>query len=136
MQSRKSSDAEYLKKQNKAYEVILENIEKYIEKNKKNYSAGKMAYILAERENWRAKLEGELKFEEIDNYLKEYLLKEKKNEIANKILIKKLNETLKSKNVIKISGLNLFDKLYWRNGVINFNLIRNRIKKKFKNLLK
>ena len=136
MQSRKSNDAEYLKKQNKAYEVILENIEKYIEKNKKNYSAGKMVYILAERENWRAKLEGELKFEEIDNYLKEYLLKEKKNEIANKILIKKLNETLKSKNVIKISGLNLFDKLYWRNGVINFNLIRNRIKKKFKNLLK
>ena len=136
MKSSKSNNAEYLKKQNIAYEVILENIEKYIEKNKKNYSAGKMVYILAERENWRAKLEGELKFEEIDNYLKEYLLKEKKNEIANKILIKKLNETLKSKNVIKISGLNLFDKLYWRNGVINFNLIRNRIKKKFKNLSK
>ena len=127
MGSRKNNNQDYIQRQKLAYKINFENISGMIKKNKENYSAGKMVYILAERENWRAKLEGELKFEEIDNYLKEYLLKEKKNEIANKILIKKLNETLKSKNVIKISGLNLFDKLYWRNGVINFNLIRNRI---------
>lgn len=134
MSSRKDNNKEYLEKQYKAYRVIFESIEEYINQNKENYSAGKMVYILAERESWRAKLEEKLEFREIDIYLKKYLLKEKKNEIANKILIKKLNETLKSKNVIKISGLNLFDKLYWRNGIINFNLIRNRIKKKLKNI--
>lgn len=68
--------------------------------------------------------------------MREYFKKENTNELATKILLKKVNETLKSKNVIKISNLNLFDGFYWKNGIVNLNLVRNRIKKKIKNIFK
>ncbi|MCI7189011.1 MAG: glycosyltransferase [Fusobacterium mortiferum] len=134
MQNRKNNDVEYIKRQEKAYNTILEDMTKFIENNKKDYSAGKLVYILSERENWRAKLERNLNFEEIDKYLREYFKKENNDKLATKILLKKVNETLKSKNVIKISGLNLFDGFYWKNGIVNLNLVRNRIKKKIKNI--
>lgn len=133
MGNRNNNDLNYIQRQVSAYKTNFENINKLIEKNKNNYSAGKLVYILSERENWRAKLEGNLNFEEIDKYLREYFKKENTNELATKILLKKVNETLKSKNVIKISGLNLFDSFYWKNGIVNLNLVRNRIKKKIKN---
>lgn len=66
--------------------------------------------------------------------MREYFKKENNDKLATKILLKKVNETLKSKNVIKISGLNLFDGFYWKNGIVNLNLVRNRIKKKIKNI--
>lgn len=133
MGNRNNNDLNYIQRQVSAYKTNFENINKLIEKNKNNYSAGKLVYILSERENWRAKLERNLNFEEIDKYLREYFKKENTNELATKILLKKVNETLKSKNVIKISGLNLFDSFYWKNGIVNLNLVRNRIKKKIKN---
>ena len=133
MGNRNNNDLNYIQRQVSAYKTNFENINKLIEKNKNNYSAGKLVYILSERENWRAKLERNLNFEEIDKYLREYFKKENSNELATKILLKKVNETLKSKNVIKISGLNLFDSFYWKNGIVNLNLVRNRIKKKIKN---
>lgn len=135
MGNRNNNDLNYIQRQVLAYKTNFENINKLIEKNKNNYSAGKLVYILSERENWRAKLERNLNFEEIDKYLREYFKKENTNDLATKILLKKVNETLKSKNVIKISGLNLFDSFYWKNGIVNFNLVRNRIKKKIKRLV-
>lgn len=135
MGNRNNNDLNYIQRQALAYKTNFENINKLIEKNKNNYSAGKLVYILSERENWRAKLERNLNFEEIDKYLREYFKKENTNDLATKILLKKVNETLKSKNVIKISGLNLFDSFYWKNGIVNFNLVRNRIKKKIKRLV-
>lgn len=136
MGNRNNNDLNYIQRQVSAYKTNFENINKLIEKNKNNYSAGKLVYILSERENWRAKLERNLNFEEIDKYLREYFKKENTNELATKILLKKVNETLKSKNVIKISNLNLFDGFYWKNGIVNLNLVRNRIKKKIKNIFK
>lgn len=63
MGNRNNNDLNYIQRQVSAYKTNFENINKLIEKNKNNYSAGKLVYILSERENWRAKLERNLNFE-------------------------------------------------------------------------
>lgn len=99
MEKSKGKDKKFLEFQKKSYKEIFERLNYLIEKNNE---FGKIIYLLSERENWRAKLSGELYFKDIDIYLEKYFKEQSQNKIEKKLLIEKLNETLKSKNVKKL----------------------------------
>lgn len=129
MEKSKGKDKKFLEFQKKSYKEIFERLNYLIEKNNE---FGKIIYLLSERENWRAKLSGELYFKDIDIYLEKYFKEQSQNKIEKKLLIEKLNETLKSKNVKKIIGLSLKNILYWREGIFNLDFLRKRLKMKLK----
>ena len=125
----KNIEKDFLNFQLKSYQKIFERLSYLIEKNNE---FGKIIYLLLEKENWRAKINGELYFKDIDIYLEKYFKKQSQNKIEKKILIEKLNETLKSKNVKRIIGLSLKNILYWREGIFNLDFLRKRFKMKLK----
>ena len=134
MEKSKGKDEVFLEFQKKSYKKIFERLDFLIEKLKKDNRTGKIIYLISERENWRAKLTGEVYFIELDIYLKNYFKEQSQNNLEKKILIKKLNETLKSKNVKNIIGLNLKNISYWREGIFNFDFLRKRLKVKIQKI--
>ena len=134
MEKSKGKDRKFLEFQKKSYQKIFERLNFFIEEIKKDSRIGKIIYLLLERENWRAKLSGELYFKDIDIYLESYFKEQLQDNLEEKILIEKLSETLKSKNVKNIVGLNLKNILYWRKGIFNFDFFRKRLKVKLKNI--
>ena len=68
--------------------------------------------------------------------VKKYLSQDKVNEIEKKIIIDKIKKILKSRDTENIFGLNLFEQIYWKNRIFDFNFFRKRIKAYIKNKLK
>lgn len=132
MSLEKKVDKKILEYRKKSYELILKNMDKYIKVNEKNFSLGQEIYVRIERENWRIKLNGELFFGKLDNYLKRYL-KANNNLIEEKIIIRRLKNLLKSRDTQKIVGINYYDIFYLKNRIFDWNFFRKRLKKYIKN---
>ena len=132
MSLEKKVDKKILEYRKKSYELILKNMDKYIKVNEKNFSLGQEIYVRIERENWRIKLNGELFFGKLDNYLKRYL-KANNNLIEEKIIIRRLKNLLKSRDTQKIVGINYYAIFYLKNRIFDWDFFRKRLKKYIKN---
>ena len=129
MQSGKIFDKEFYKKQVQAYKIIFEKIDDFIQKNKRKLNIEKLIYLIAERESWRAKMDGSINFLELNPLLELYLGDQSKIDLnAKYILVKKINKILKSKDIKKIIGLNYLEKIYWKNKIIDVDFFRKRIR--------
>lgn len=129
MELGKKFNKNFYEKQIQAYQIIFQKIDNFIKENKNSIIKGKLIYLIAERESWRAKLDGTINLEELNKPLKLFLTNSLKINLNEKnILVQKINKILKSKDIVKIVGLSYFDKIYWKNGIIDIDFFRKRIK--------
>jgi CBS domain containing-hemolysin-like protein len=85
---------------------------------------------ILEREYWTGLSDGKVNWNEINKDLKVFLESKIVCNTQKQLVIKKLNNIIKNKEIKKIEGLNLFSIYLWKMKIITWKAFRRRIIRK------
>ena len=114
----------------KSYFEISKNISNFILKYSKNWEKEKKFIAILEREYWTGLSSGKVNWNEINKNLRLFLKSKEISNTQKQLVIKKLNNIIKNKEIKKIEGLDLFSFYLWKMKIINWKAFRRRITRK------
>lgn len=117
-------------REKKSYFEISKNINEFILKYYKNWEREKNFIAILEREYWTGLSDGKVNWNEINKDLKVFLESKIVCNTQKQLVIKKLNNIIKNKEIKKIEGLNLFSIYLWKMKIITWKAFRRRIIRK------